>query len=162
VNDQGNEPCEQREYLHLLGMLNYIAHTQPDISTALSYAATKNANPIKANFEELLRVVDYLWQTKEKGLILHPAPYKNTPLTLICHVDAYYLAHEDIKSHTGYCLSFGKFGSFYSKSSKQKLVATSSTHAEIRSLYTLILDIIYIVHLCQEVGRPIDLPINCF
>jgi len=162
VNDQGNEPCEQREYLHLLGMLNYIAHTQPDISTALSYAATKNANPIKANFEELLRVVDYLWQTKEKGLILHPAPYKNTPLTLICHVDAYYLAHEDIKSHTGYCLSFGKFGSFYSKSSKQKLVATSSTHAEIRSLYTLILDLIYIVHLCQEVGHPIDLPAMVF
>ena len=162
VNDQGNEPYEQREYLHLLGMLNYIAHTQPDISTALSYAATKNTNPTKANFEELLLVVDYLWQTKEKGLILHPAPYKNAPLTLICHVDASYLAHEDTKSHTGYCLSFSKFGSFYSKSSKQKLVATSSTHAEIRALYTLILDIIYIVHLCQEVGRPINLPAIVF
>jgi hypothetical protein len=33
VNDQGKEPCEQREYLHLLGMLNYIAHSRPDIST---------------------------------------------------------------------------------------------------------------------------------
>ena len=115
----------------------------------------KNTNPTKANFDELLLVVDYLWQTKEQGLILHPAPYKNAPLTLICHVDASYLAHE-------YCLSFGKFGSFYSKSSKQKLVATSSTHAEIRTLYTLILDIIYIVHLCQEVGRPINLPAIVF
>jgi hypothetical protein len=103
-----------------------------------------------------------LWQTKEKGLILHPAPYKNAPLTLMCHIDASYLAHEDTKSHTGYCLSFGKFGSFYSKSSKQKLVATSSTHAEIRALYTLVLDIIYIVHLCQEVGHPIDLPAIVF
>jgi hypothetical protein len=145
VNDQGNQPCEQREYLHLLGMLNYISHTPPDISMALSYAATKNTNPTKANFDKLLLVVDYLWRTKEKGLILHPAPYKNAPLTLICHVDASYLAHGDAKSHTGYCLSFGKFGSFYSKSSKQKLVATSSTHAEIRALYTLILEIIYIV-----------------
>jgi hypothetical protein len=161
VNDQGNQPCEQREYLHLLGMLNYVSHTRPDISTALSYAATKNTNPTKANFDKLLVVVDYLWQTKEKGLILHPGPYKNAPLTLICHV-ASYLAHEDAKSHTGYCLSFGKFGSFYSKSSKQKLVATSSTHAEIRALYTLTLDIIYIVHLCEEVGRPIDLPAIVF
>jgi hypothetical protein len=38
------------------------------------------------------------------------------------------------------------------------LVATSSTHAEIRALYTLTLNIIYIVHLCKEVGRLIDLP----
>ena len=140
VDDQGNQPCDKREYLHLLGMLNYISHTRPDISTALSYAATKNTNPTKANFDELLLVVDYLWQTKEKGLILHPAPYKNAPSTLICHIDASHLAHRDAKSHTGYCLLFGKFGSFYSKSSKQKLVATSSTHAEIRALHTLTLD----------------------
>jgi hypothetical protein len=61
VNDQDKEPCEQHEYLHLLGMLNYIAHSRPDISTALSYAATKNSNPTKADFNELLLVVDYLW-----------------------------------------------------------------------------------------------------
>jgi len=138
-------------------MLNYISHTRLDISTALSYAASKNTHLTKANFDELLLVVDYLWQTKEKGLILHPAPYKNAPLTLICHVDASYLAHKDAKSHTGYCLSFGEIGSFYSKSSKQMLVATSSTQGEIRALYTLTLDIIYIVNLCEEVGRPIDL-----
>jgi hypothetical protein len=162
VNDQEKEPCEQREYLHLLGMLNYIAHSRPDISTALSYAATKNSNPTKEDFNELLLVVDYLWQTKEKGLILHPTQERNSPLKLICHVDASYLAHPDAKSHTGYCLSFGKFGSFYSKSSKQKLVATSSTHAEIRALYTLVLDIIFIVHLCAEVGRPISLPAIIF
>jgi hypothetical protein len=42
------------------------------------------------------------------------------------------------------------------------LVATSSTQTEIRALYTLTLDIIYIVHLCEEVGRPIDLPAVVF
>jgi hypothetical protein len=57
VNDQGNQPCEQREYLHLLGILNYISHTRLDISTALSYAAAKNKNATKANFDELLLVV---------------------------------------------------------------------------------------------------------
>ena len=61
VNDQDKEPCEQREYLHLLGMLNYIAHSRPDISTALSYAATKNRNHTNEDFNELLLVVDYLW-----------------------------------------------------------------------------------------------------
>jgi len=85
---------------------------------------------------------------KEKGPILHPAQDKNVPLIFICHVDAFYLAHEDAKRHTGYCLSFGK----------QKLVTTSSTHAEIRALYTLVLYIIYVVHLCEEVECPINLP----
>jgi hypothetical protein len=106
MNDQVIEPCEEREYLHLLGMLNYIAHTQPDISTALSCAATKNINRTKANFKEVLLVVNYLWQTKEKGLIPHPMQDKNAPLTCICHVDTSYLAHKDSKSHTGYCFIF--------------------------------------------------------
>jgi hypothetical protein len=60
VNDQDKESCEQREYLHLLGMLSYIAHSRPGISTALSYAAIKNISPTKQDFEELLLVVDYL------------------------------------------------------------------------------------------------------
>jgi hypothetical protein len=157
VNDQDKKSCEQHEYLHLLGMLSYIAHSHPDILIALSYAATKNTNPTKQDFKELLLVVDYLWQTKEKGLILHPAKEKNAPLKLICHVDASYLAHSDAKSHTVYCLSFGNFGSFYSKSSKQKLVVTLSTHAKIRALYMLVLDIIFVVHLYKEVERLIDL-----
>jgi hypothetical protein len=47
---------------------------------------------------------------------------------------------------------------FYAKSSKQQLVATSSTHSEMRALYTLIADIIFVVHLCEELGRPLTLP----
>ena len=77
-------------------------------------------------------------------------------------MDASYLAHKDAKSYTGYRMSFGRFGSFYTKSVKQKLVATSSTHAEMRALFTLILDISFTVHLCKEIGRPIALPAIVF
>ncbi len=66
VNDQAKEPWEQHEYLHLLRMLNHIAHSCLDISTALSYATTWNANPTKEDFNKSLLVVDYLWWTKEK------------------------------------------------------------------------------------------------
>jgi hypothetical protein len=55
-------------------------------------------------------------------------------------------------------MSFGEIGSFYSKSGKQQLVATSSTHSEMRGLYTLVIDIIYVIHLCEELHRPLDLP----
>jgi hypothetical protein len=71
------------------------------------------------------------------------------PIKLKCYCDASYLTHEDSKSHTGYCMSFGEIGSFYSKSSKQTLVTTSSTHAEQRAPYTLTVDIAYLVHLAR-------------
>jgi hypothetical protein len=55
-------------------------------------------------------------------------------------------------------MSFGNIGTFYVKSSKQNLVATSSTHAEVRALYTLVLDLIFVVNLCDELNRPVELP----
>jgi len=77
---------------------------------------------------------------------------------LTCYVDASYLTHLDSKSHSGYCLSFGEVGTFYAKSSKQQLVTTSSTHTELRALYSLCIDLVYVVNLCKELKRPVHLP----
>jgi hypothetical protein len=38
------------------------------------------------------------------------------------------------------------------------LIATSSTHAEIRALYDLTIQLIFIINLFEEIGRPISLP----
>ena len=46
--------------------------------------------------------------------------------------------------------------------SKQTLVATSSTHAEMRALYSLIIEVIYVIQLCAELRRPIALPAIIF
>jgi hypothetical protein len=54
-------------------------------------------------------------------------------------------------------MSFGT-GSFYNKSSKQTLVATSSTHAEVKALYSLLTDIKFVAVLCNDLGRPLLLP----
>ena len=155
--DWDSTPIDRRQYLHLLGALIYLTLSRPDIATAVSFGATHSVNPTEGAYRELIRCVQYLYNTQEVGLQLHRG---NTdgPLTLRCYVDASYLTHADSKSHTGYCLSFGTIGTFYSKSVKQNVVTTSSTHAEMRALYQLVLDIIYVVHLCGELGRPITLP----
>ena len=36
---------DKESYLHLLGMLNYLLRSRPDITTALPYAASKSSNP---------------------------------------------------------------------------------------------------------------------
>jgi hypothetical protein len=152
-------PCEPGKYLRLLGMLMYLTRSRPDIMTAVSYAATRSTNPIMDNYHCLLQCVDYLRNTPDDGHILQLNRFD--PLTLYCYVDASYLSHPDSKSHTGYVLSFGT-GSFFSKSAKQTLVATSSTHAEARALYTLLTDVHYVLALCTDLGRPIKLPVNVY
>ena len=72
------------------------------------------------------------------GLILK-AGEPNRDLILKCYVDASYLTHPDSESHHGYCI--GGIGSFYSKSSKQQLISTSSTQSEVRALQSLVIDI---------------------
>jgi hypothetical protein len=140
-----------------LGALIYLTKSRPDISTAVSFGAVHAAKPTKGSYTELLLIINYLYQTKELGLILN-ALEPNRALRLTCYVDASYLTHSDSKSHTGFCLSFGEIGTFYSKSSKQTLVTTSSTHAEMRALYTLIIDILFVIGLCNDLARPIELP----
>jgi hypothetical protein len=154
---QSSPAISQTAYLHLLGALIYLCKSRPDIATAVSFAATFAAKPTSGAFTELLLILRYLRDTKDKGLILRTG-VPNAPLVLTCYCDASYLTHRDSSSHTGFTMSFGTIGTFYSKSVKQTLVATSSTHAELRALYAAIVDIIYVIHLCSELGRPISLP----
>ena len=148
-------------YLHLLGMLNYLLRSRPDIATALSFAATKAVSPTQDDFDNLLDIVRYLWRTQDVGLTIRPGD-STAPLHLHCYVDASFLTHPDSRGHSGYCLCLGDLGSFYSKSMKQTMVATSSTHAEIKALYQLVVDLVYVIHTCEEIGRPVHLPAVIF
>ncbi len=152
-----------KEYQKLLGMLMYLIKSRPDIQAEVSFAATHAKNPSVNDYLQLLDIVKYIDRTKDKGLILTAQPHQDdSGLQLYCHVDASYLSHEDSKSHTGYTLSFGRIGCFFSKSSKQSLVSTSSTHAEARALYALLQDIIYIVTLCNDLQIKLKFPIQIY
>jgi hypothetical protein len=160
---QDSLPVATKKYGHILGALLYLLKSRPDIATFLSFAGTKSCNPTMGDYKLLMQCVNYLYNTQDVGLILHRGnALPNSPLTLTCYVDASYLTHEDARSHTGYCLSLGSFGTFYSRSVKQTLVATSSTHAEMRALYTLTTEIVFVENLCRELGRPLRLPAIVF
>ena len=85
-------PFDRTTYLHLLGMLNYLLRSRPDISTALSFAATKAVSPTMSDYERLLDVVFYLSNTHDVGLIMHPGD-PDEP---------------DSRGHSGYCICLGK------------------------------------------------------
>ena len=163
-NEIKNEVIDK--YGRLLGQLNYLPISRPDITTSVSYSATKSKNPRPEDFEALLQIVSYLKQTEDYGLTLYPRnPEENDNLYLTAYVDAAYMSHPDSSSHTGFCISLGSMhprSYFYTKSSKQKCIATSSTHAEIKALYELTINIIYLLTLFDEIGRPIQLPVKVY
>jgi hypothetical protein len=124
---------------------------------AVSFAGTKSSSPTDRDLSDLYYTVEYLRATEDPGHILHPSTL-NT-LRLYCEVDASYLLHPDSKGHTGYTISFnGTTGTFYNRSVKQTAVATSSTHAEARAIFTLAKEINFIIALCQELRIPLELP----
>ncbi len=83
----------------------------------------------------------------------------SSAIQLYCKVDVNYLIYSDSKGHnTGYTMGLHPNGTFYSRSAKQTLVSTSSAHAEMRALYTLVKDILFIIYICFELNIPLLLP----
>jgi len=160
------EPQNLSKYMRLLGQLMYLIYSRPDILPSVSYAATKSKNSTEKDYQDLLQIVSYLRQTPDYGLTLYPKRKgDDDSLNLIAYMDAAYMSHSDASSHTGYCISLGPTqprSFFMSKSQKQKCMSTSSTHAEIRALYELTINIIYLTTLFKEIKRPIELPVVIF
>jgi len=153
-------------YLRLLGQLNYLTNSRPDILTAVSYAATRSKQPTQLDFEDLLMIVSYLRQTSDQGLTIYPKKDGDDgKIHLTAFVDAAYMSHSDASSHTGYCVAIGSMNPrsyIINKSSKQKCVATSSTHAEVRALFDLTVNLVFLITLFDELRRPIELPVTVY
>ena len=150
-------PILATTYLRLLGLLMYLTKSRPDIMAAVSFGATKSTNPTEDDYQQLYYIVDYLRATASKGhrIFVHIV---DGSIQLYCEVDASYLIHPDSKGHTGYTIGLHPNGTFYNRSAKQTLVSTSSTHAEMRALYTLVKDILFIIYICSELNIPLLLP----
>ena len=99
---------------------------RPDIRTAVAYLSSRVTKPNQDDLNKLSKVVKYLESTIDLPLRLQAL---NDGI-LDCWIDAAYGAHDDCKGHTGTTMSLGH-GSIYSNSIKQKLVARSSTEAEL-------------------------------
>ena len=143
-------------YLRLLGLLMYLTKSRPDIMTAVSFGATKSTSPTQTDYDQLYYIVEYIRATADKGYRIFIGT--SSAIQLYCEVDASYLIHSDSKGHTGYTIGLHPHGTFYNRSAKQTLVSTSSTHAEMRALYTLVKDILFIIYICSELNIPLLLP----
>ena len=121
-------PEDKRVILHRITarLLFVTKRSRPDIQVAVGFLTTRVDEATEKDWTKLSRLMKYLHGTLEMILTL-----KIEDLTVVkWWVDVSYAMNSDYKSQTGSMMTLGA-GSFYSKSSKQKINTKSSTEGEL-------------------------------
>src|SRR5262249_26464522 len=120
-------------YRQAVGSLSYLANnTRPDISYAVNQAARKMKEPTEADWINVKRIMRYLQGTRDYKITY----YQEKPPEIEGYTDASYAENQDgRKSTTGY-VYFKNGGPISWRTTKQEIIAISSTEAEYIALTT--------------------------
>jgi len=149
---------EQSEYRRVIGSLQYLTLTRPDIQFAVNKLAQYMSCPRPSHWTTMKRVLRYLAGTQRIGIRLS----KVNDLTLTGYSDSDWGGDKsDRKSQTGVLVYLGNtLVSWISR--KQVTVARSSTEAEYRALATAVEEMEAIKSLLGELGVTINDPMKLF
>ena len=164
--DENGPPRVQTwNYRQLVGCLNYIRGTRPDIEYAVHQCSRYCIDPRRSHEEAVKRICRYLKRTKDRGLIMRPDKTKG----LECFVDADWAgnwtpqtSHDPLSatSRTGFVITFAGCPIVWG-SRMQSLIALSTTEAEYIALSTALREVLAIMNLVNELKlRGIDIPID--
>ena len=145
-------PQEQEIFHHLTMQLMYLSqHGRLDIRTAVAFLSSRVSNPDQDDYMKLGKVIKYLEST------LHLTLRLQVDESNLLHwwVDTAYATHSDMKGQTGATFTMG-YGSIYSNSLKQKLVARSSTEAELIGVHDILPQILWTRNFLISQGYPVQ------
>jgi histone deacetylase 1/2 len=131
VEDQ--VPVNVTEFLSKLMRIRYLVRTRPDIELACSGLCTRSRSPVKGDMKALNKVLAYLHRTVDDGITI-----TETDLQTVAFFDAAFAVHLDRKSHNGHLVLVGSGAEkvpIHWRSTKQKIVTTSSTEAELVTVF---------------------------
>ncbi|XP_047265992.1 uncharacterized mitochondrial protein AtMg00810-like [Capsicum annuum] len=137
-------------FWQLVGSLNYLTITRPDISFAVQQVSQFMQAPHHLYLVVVHHIIRYLRGTPNRGLFF--------PIGLPIHLNAFsnsdWVGCSDTRrSVTGWFMLFGK--SLISwKSKKQERMSNSSTEAEYRAMSTAFSEIVWLRGLLTEIGFP--------
>ncbi|CAH9083140.1 unnamed protein product [Cuscuta epithymum] len=148
-------PFEDPErYRRLVGKLNYLAVTRPDIAYSVSVVSQYMSSPTVDHWNAVEHILCYLKGTPGRGIV-----YQNHDhMRIECFADADWAgSKDDRRSTSGYCVFVG--GNLVSwKSKKQNVVSRSSAESEYRAMAQSACEIIWINHLLSEIGLKTPMP----
>ena len=146
VSSQGELLRDPRRYRRLVGKLNYLTITRPDISFPVSVVSQFLQSPCDSHWDVVVCILRYIKGTPGQGVL-----YENRGHTQVVGYNDTDRAGSptDRCSTSGYCVFIG--GNLISwKSKKQDVVAKSNVEAEYRAMALATCELIWLMHLLQE------------
>ena len=150
----GSSPVNPTEYRSMIGALQYLSLTRPDISFAVNKLSQFMHSPTQNHWTATKRLLRYLKNTIFHGINIHET--SNTTLT--CFSDADWAGSlDDRKSTSAYLIFLGSTPISWS-SKKQRATARSSTEAEYRALAMAAAESMWLLSLFHELKVPLSQP----
>ena len=138
-------PPESDQFRSMVCKLLYVTlRGRPDILLAVVFFAGRVSKATLQDQVKLKHLLEYLYGTYDLPLILGADDIQ----TMYTFVDASFVVHDGMKSHTGGVITFG-WGGLACKSTKQKLVTKSSTEAELVGASEYLPSTIWIQHFLE-------------
>ncbi|KAM0982243.1 hypothetical protein ACFX2A_015487 [Malus domestica] len=140
LKDEGEPLADPTVYRSLVGALQYLTFTRPDIAYAVNYACQFMTTPTEAHFCLVKRILRYLKGTWQCGLTYSA----QANMDLLAYSDADWAAYINTRrSTTGYIVFLGSNPVSW-QSKKQGSVSRSSTEAEYKALANAAADVAWI------------------
>ncbi|CAN6699168.1 unnamed protein product [Malus baccata var. baccata] len=153
LKDDGDPYTNPTLYRSVVGALQYLTFTRPDIAFSVHQVAQFMQSPMVAHFTAVKRILRYL-----KGTISHGIGYSRGSLQLKAFSDADWAGDpNDRRSTTGLVVFLGNSPISWS-SKKQLTVSRSSTEAEYRALSSTSAELDWIQQLLVFLQVPLSSP----
>lgn len=144
-------------YRKIVGKLQYLTITRPDIAYAVNRACQAMHKPLQIHYQNLKRIIRYI-----QGTVTHQMLIQKSDLTLHAFADSDWASDQTTrKSTSGNCMFLGKNLISWSVK-KQNTVARSSTEAEYRALAAAATEIAWLRRLLHEFDAPQPAPTILF
>ncbi|KAI7963842.1 hypothetical protein MJO29_004269 [Puccinia striiformis f. sp. tritici] len=146
-NETDGDKSTSTQYLSIIGSMSYLAvGTRPDLAYAVNYLARFSACPTPNHWKALRHVVNYIANTKDRFLTIHPT---DSPNPLKCYSDAGW-GGEFQRS------SYGIFLTFYNVpilwiARRLHTVAASTCHAEYMALGMATRQLLWVRELIKDI-----------
>ncbi|KAM1762795.1 hypothetical protein ACFX12_005393 [Malus domestica] len=153
LKDDGEPYPNPSLYRSVVGALQYLTFTRPDIAFSVHQVSQFMQNPMASHFTAVKRILRYLKGTVDVGLT-----YSRGDLDLHAFSDADWAGDpNDRRSTTGLVVFLGNNPISWS-SKKQQTVSRSSTEAEYRALSSTTAELDWIQQILAFLHLPISAP----